>query len=150
MGDKDLRRRGRRLPSLRSLRRLLIGCWVLMFFMTHWPDLTPFEPESGWPIPEFDRIVHFGMFAAWGTLWWLILLVSRGSVSRSAIAWVLVGGGAWAVFDECTQAIVGRTPDIVDFACDMGGLLASLVGFRYYLRRTANERLVPPDGNTSV
>lgn len=138
--DEAVRPRARRLPSLRTLRRLLIGCWILMFFMTHWPDLSRFEPEGGWPIPDFDRFVHFGMYAVWGSLWWLIILVSRGSVSRSVIGWVFVGGAAWAAFDEWTQAIVGRTPDIVDFACDMGGLLASLVVFRLYVRRRNKER----------
>jgi len=105
-----------------------------MFCATHWPDVDRFRPESGWPFPGFDRLVHFGLYAVWGFLWWLIFLVSRRAVSRWVIGWVLAGGIVWAAFDECTQAVVGRTPDVVDFVCDLGGLLASLVIFRLYWR----------------
>ncbi|MBP7933335.1 MAG: VanZ family protein [Phycisphaerae bacterium] len=129
----------RRLPSFRILRRTLIGYWVLMFCATHWPDVDRFRPESGWPFPEFDRLVHFGLYAVWGLLWWMIFLVSRRAVSRWVIGWVLAGGVVWAAFDECTQAVVGRTPDVIDFVCDVGGLLASLVVFRLYWRFRSGE-----------
>lgn len=149
-GVEGRQSRPRRLPSLGTLRYLLIGWLILTFFATHWPDVSRFEPEGGWPIPDFDKFAHFGMYAVWGVLWWLVFLVSRGSVGRSVMAWVFTGGAAWAVFDECTQAIVGRTPDIMDFACDMGGLLASLIVFRLYVRRTGDPGTGWRDGNTSA
>lgn len=51
-------------------------------------------------------------------------------VRRSEIIWLIIGGLAYAIFDESTQAIVSREPDIGDFCCDMVGILSALAILR--------------------
>ncbi len=123
---------------------MLIVYWITMYALTHWPRIDDLMPRV-WMFPNADKLVHASMFAGWGTLWWWLLSKSRGNVSRAACNWLVVGAAAYAAFDEVTQAIVSRTPDILDFACDMAGVLAALTLFQVWQNRRlrGSEALAP-------
>lgn len=105
--------------------------WVVIFTLTHWPDIDDFAPSmpSG-----FDKLVHGSMYAGWAVCWFWLLSGSSLRVRRSTLAWIVVGGAAYGVFDELTQAVVGRTPDVGDFLADMIGITAALVLLRWWSR----------------
>ncbi len=92
-----------------------------MFIATHWPEIERFRPERGWPFSEFDKLVHMGLYAGWLAAWWWVLMGARGRVTRAALAWLVAGGAAYAVFDELTQGLVDRTPSLADAAADAAG-----------------------------
>ena len=99
--------------------------WVVMFVATHWPEIEKYGPR--WQIPHFDKLVHAGLYAGWVVVWWWLLSRGGRAVSGAAINWLVLGGAAYGVFDETTQAIVGRSPAIGDFAADVAGLIAATV-----------------------
>lgn len=113
-------------PSSSLGRWVLAAYWVSIYFLTHWPDVDRFTQGVDWPS---DKVVHAGMYAGWAFLWWRVLGAALKPVPRAAVIWLLVGAAGYGVFDELTQAIVGRQPDVWDFACDMlgaGGVLLTL------------------------
>lgn len=112
-------------PSRNARKWVLILYWIVIFSLTHWPDIDRFRPEGGWPIDN-DRVVHALAYGGWAVLWFWVLAAGGRRVSRGAVAWIVIGGSAYAAFDEMTQAIVDRHPDIVDFACDALGLWVTL------------------------
>jgi VanZ family protein len=123
--------------SLPARRRLLICYWIGIFGMTHWPDVDRLGPD---PFPEFDKLVHASFYAGWGVLWFWLVRAARGHVSRAAAVWLLVAGAAYGAFDELSQAIVGRQPDILDWSCDMVGLAVALAVLRLLQTRLGGTR----------
>jgi len=122
----------KRLYRSRELRRwALIVYWIVMFSATHWPDLGRYLPDMG-PFDFIDSVVHSAIYAGWVGMWWWFLSVGDRRVSRAAIGWLLVGGVIWAGFDEWSQAIVARTPDIVDFLCDLFGICVAVIILRLW------------------
>ncbi|MBI4579977.1 MAG: VanZ family protein [Planctomycetes bacterium] len=109
-----------------------------MFILTHWPEIERWMPAP--PLEEFDKLVHGLMYAGWAAMWFWLLTMGGRRVGRQATAWIIVGGAAYAIFDELTQAIVDRQPDLLDFGCDMVGLLISLAILdRWQQRRVASQ-----------
>lgn len=126
---------------------LLIVYWAVMFSATHWPNVNELRPEGGWPIPYFSRVMHVSIYVGWTVLWWWVLSAPRGrgsltpdaaggqdrpstrgargetAVSGRAVVWLLLGGTAWAAFDESTQGLIpGRTVAFSDFLFNLAGL----------------------------
>jgi len=119
--------------SQRSRRLGLILYWTLIYFMTHWPRVEDF-PGIHW-LPEwFDSVVHFCFYTGWAAMWWWVLAGWRGSISVRAAGWLVLGGAVYAVFDELTQAIVGRDPEMSDFLCDTAGVMVTLLVLSGYSR----------------
>jgi VanZ family protein len=117
----------------------LLGFWAAMFALTHWPELDDLLPDADW-LPMSDKIIHFTMFAGWMTAWWWLLSASRPRVGGVLLAKVLAGGACYAAFDELTQALVARDPDLSDWLADLAGMSAALVVLLYARRRrTAAE-----------
>jgi hypothetical protein len=107
-------------------RRWLIGYWAFIFFLTHWPNVDDF-PGAGWLPVDSDLVVHFCIYAGWAAAWCWVL-AGRGVRISGGVAFpVLAGGAAYAVFDELTQELVGRTAQLGDFAMDMAGVTAALL-----------------------
>jgi VanZ family protein len=113
-----------------------------MYFLTHWPEVDRFRFRPEWPFPGFDKVVHALLYSGWIVLWWWVLSAGGRRVSRSAMGWLAVGAAAYGIFDEVTQAIVGRQPDPLDFACDMLGALGAMGVLALLQRR--RERLDGP------
>lgn len=123
MGDEAI------FPRLSMLRWVLLGWWVMMFAVTHWPEIDEFAPSLG-RIPHFDKLVHFGMFGAWSMLFLLALAAGRRRLQQSDALLALLIGAVYAAFDEITQGLVDRQPDLVDFTVDMLGITAGLFVYR--------------------
>jgi VanZ family protein len=135
-------------PSQRIRRVVLAGYWTLMYFLTHWPGVDRFRIRPDWPFPDFDRFVHFTLYAGWAVLWWWVLAAGRRRVTRAAMVWLAAGAAVYAMFDEMTQAIVGRHPDPIDFAFDMLGVLSVLTVLSYWQRRQRFARMGMPHSRT--
>jgi len=133
-----------RRPSPPVRRWVLAGYWTLIYFLTHWPDMGRFRMPSGWLSSNADKLVHASFYAGWVVLWWWVLAAGRGRVSRAAAIWLAVGAAAYAAFDELTQAIVGRQPDILDFAFDMLGVLLALSVLWLWQRRRLAAQAARP------
>lgn len=115
------------LYGSREFRRwALILYWIAMFVATHWPDINRYMPDTGWPFPHFDAVMHAIVYAGWVGMWWWFLSAGDRRMGRAAIGWILVGGVLWAVFDELTQALVARSPTLVDLVCDLIGMLLAI------------------------
>lgn len=117
----------KRFYESREIRRWsLILYWIVMFTSTHWPELDEYLPYIG-PYDYLDSVVHAVIYAGWIGMWWWFLSVENQRISRVVIVWLLVGGVIWAGFDELSQAIVARTPDINDFLCDLLGMVLAVM-----------------------
>ena len=122
------------LSRPQSTRRLtLMVYWAAIYFMTHWPRVEDF-PSMRW-LPHADKVVHFCFYGGWAALWCWVLVGRGTSVSRRAVAWLVLGGMIYAVFDELTQAIVGRDPEVGDFLGDTCGVVVMLLLLAWYSRR---------------
>lgn len=116
-------------------RRILIGYWASIFLLTHWPDLDRLGEGSRWLLSNTDKLVHASFYATWVALWWWVLKASGRHAGRATAVWLFVGAAAYATFDELTQGIVGRQPDVMDFACDVAAAFATLVVLNVLHRR---------------
>lgn len=113
-----------------------------MFFLTHWPRVDDFA-DRRWLFEGFDKLVHFCLYAGWVVAWCWLLAAGGRPLGRAAVGWLIAGGAAYAFVDEMTQAIVGRQPDILDFACDMAGAAAALALVYFWPRRRPAGRTRP-------
>ena len=106
-----------------------------MFVATHWPDIDRYKPETGWPIPKIGAVMHISVYVGWVAMWWWLLSAGGRPVGRSAITWLIIGGSAYAIFDELTQAIVARDPAIADFLYNLVGIVTAIAVLRAWQRR---------------
>lgn len=118
-------------------RWVLVAYWTLIYFSTHWPDIDRFKMGVEWPS---DKLVHAMLYAGWAALWWWVLAGSRGRVTKAAAIWLLVGAAGYGIFDELTQAIVGRQPDVLDFSCDMLGAAGVVFVLYFWQKRQPSVR----------
>lgn len=117
-------------------RYVLIGYWAGIFVLTHWPKIEDF-PGAGWLPDRFDLFVHFCMYGGWVVMWWWVLAGDRALVGRRAVAGLLLGGAVYGVFDEVSQAVVGRSPDVIDWMADLTGMAVGLLLLGWWSRRRA-------------
>ncbi len=116
---------------MRPPRSLIAWLWSLLIFVLCWTprQFVPGENEKSNPFlfPNFDKVVHFLLFAGFSYFWML-----AGSIK---VRWVIVAGVAVAILTELGQAnsIVGRDASWPDGLADTLGVVAG-VGF-YYLGR---------------
>ena len=97
---------------------ILVLCWIPRMYLTSEEKLPkPFF------VPNFDKLVHMGIFAIFAVLWMRV-----GSSSRQAW-WVLAAGVALAVITELGQEIpiVNRDCNVADGLADSLGILVGLV-----------------------
>jgi VanZ family protein len=121
-------------------RACLIGYWLAIFFMTHWPRIEDF-PHPPWLFPQFDLVVHFCLYAGWAAAWvWVLIGEGKWAGARTA-KWVALGGAAYSLFDEFTQLIVGRDAEIGDILADLAGVVVVLaLASRWWRRRVERRR----------
>lgn len=134
--------------SLQTRRWILIGYWAAIFLLTHWPDLDRIAQGSRWRFANSDKVVHASFYATWIVLWWWLLKATGRHGQRATAAWLLVGAAAYGIFDELTQGIVGRQPDVMDFACDVFAALVTLVVLMILNRRQRVPRAGLPGSAT--
>lgn len=94
---------------------------------------------------EADKLIHFGLFAGFGTLWMLSL---TGSARRRAL-WVLGTGLAFAGGTEVYQGWLpfGRSPDVLDALANGAGLLVSVGFVGWWLHRHTPLEADPRKGD---
>lgn len=127
---------GLHLRSKEFRKWSLILYWIAIFTLTHWPGIERFKPRGlFWSMDGLDKVFHAGFYFGWAMLWWWLLSVDGRTIGRAAVGWVVVGGMAYGMFDEVSQAIVERTPDVFDFLCDVGGLAAAVILLQVWRRR---------------
>src|SRR5262249_40798949 len=101
--------------GVRMFRVLTAALWTLAIMTMCWiPDdlLQEVESDSSlFMIPDLDKVVHWGIFAAFSVLW------LRVGLSRSRYLWVAVGGIALAAVTEIVQTLpwIAREGEVSDF-----------------------------------
>jgi VanZ family protein len=111
-------------------RRALPAYWVFLFCLTHFPKL-----ELDVPIRAPDKIAHVGAFGLLAFLFWRFAETLRHPLSNR-FAYVAVSSlVGYAAFDEYVQQFVGRSTDIIDWLCDVAGIMAVLAPLEWRRRR---------------
>ena len=118
----------------RRARRWLLGFWLLLVALTHFPN--PY-PERGEP-QHFDKVVHFTLYGVLAALAirTLTLRAERGSAIVRCLG-VLAAVIAFGLFDEATQPLTGRDFDWYDWLADSLGALAGIAVYETVRRRNA-------------
>jgi VanZ family protein len=107
---------------------VLFAYWGLMYLGTHWPEIERYRPATGWWIPHFGLVVHLGLYGLWGALWWWVLTTRAQGASYDAYWGIVWGGLAYAMFDEGTQLIIGRSGKLSDVLIDVIGVAIAVWG----------------------
>ena len=130
-------RRPRAMPNRRTSRwplehrvtnyRVIVAVlWTLIILTLCWlPSnvVQEVEKDSSWfQIPNFDKLVHWGIFLLFSILW------LRVGTTPWRFLWVALGGLVLAVVSELVQLlpIIGRDATIGDGVTDCIGLLLGL------------------------
>jgi hypothetical protein len=117
----------RLLNRSQAFRRYwLIAYWAFIFFLTHWPNVDDF-PGARWLPVDSDLVVHFSMYAGWAAAWWWLLAGRGVQLPGRVVSRLLAGAAAYGIFDELTQALVGRDPELGDLLMDMAGVVTALL-----------------------
>jgi VanZ family protein len=107
--------------------RWLALLWTLFLLAACTVPGTTLPSVSLW---EFDKLIHFALFAGFGWLW------MQASTLRwpRRMALVFLAGVAFALLTEWYQGLLPwpRTPDPLDALADSLGVLAGVVGYRLH------------------
>jgi hypothetical protein len=131
-----------------TFRFALAALWTLVIMALCWmPRYIVQEVERGssfFEIPNFDKLVHWGIFVVFSLLW------LRTSTARWRYAWVALGGLAVAGITELVQNVpaIGRDASVADAATDLVGVAIGLAVARWVepLLSRLESRLLRPLG----
>jgi VanZ family protein len=125
---------------LRRARTAALAWGVFLFALTSWPKPPEVPILSG--IPNFDKVVHFALYAVESLLlYFAIRWPGRPGFSLLRVL-VLTGAlAAWGTVDEVHQTwIPGRSCDADDAAADTtGAAVGALVASALAGRRRAGD-----------
>ena len=114
---------------------ILFLCWLPRMYLVD-------EQRTSKPffVPNFDKLVHLGIFAIFAVLW------MRASSSGRRAFWVLASGVALALITELGQElpIVNRDSSLADGLADSVGVLVGL-GVFFASRKLLERRVLPAD-----
>lgn len=121
-----------RSPKTRRAVRWLIGYWLLLVILTHWPSPWPNVHEPKY----FDKVVHFSFYCVLASLA-LNALALRTETAPGAMrcAVVLAGLVAFGLLDEATQPLTHRDFDWFDWLADSLGALTGIAAYNYWRPR---------------
>jgi len=109
------------MAESRRARRLWLAAGWLMLAVVLWGTLTPEPPPLEPPIPQFDKLEHFGAFLIL-TAWFCAAVRIRRRWLWIAVAFILLGG-----LIEIIQGWSGfRDAEWLDWAADSAGALFAL------------------------
>jgi len=116
--------------------------WTLVIFLLCWIPRNYLSEQERLPkplfIPNFDKLIHLGIFAIFSVLW-----MRAGTSSRRAW-WILLAGVAVAFITEIGQElpVVNRDASLADGLADFAGVVVGLVGYGV-LGKILEKRAVP-------
>ncbi len=126
-------------PALAWTLLILFVCWLpadrLPIRETTHPSIWELK------VPHADKIVHFGVFVIFSTLW------LRGRSSPRAYVYIIVSGMLLAVVSELGQGHpwIRRDPDLLDIVADILGVLSGAAFATRlpatWMRRSINDPL---------
>lgn len=129
---------------LRNAGWLVWVYWACLFSATHVPlvhDKPPKPPHPLDPVLQWDKLVHFGLFAGLMTMLVLSGVGARGRSWHVRCRIALVIALVYAAIDESTQwFIVGRGVDPTDYFANGVGILSVYVIALLPARRDAPPR----------
>ena len=111
---------------LRKTRLALAVAWTLTICVLCWTPrevMRHVEEDSDWfRLPNFDKVVHCGLFVAFAVLW------ARAGTGRRKLVGVAIAGIALAIATELGQELptIGRDATIGDALTDLLGLAIGL------------------------
>ncbi len=111
---------------VRIFRLRVAVLWTLVILTLCWLPrsiVEEVEKDSSWfEIPNFDKVVHWGIFMLFSILW------LRVGTSPWRFLWLALGGLALAVVSEVVQSlpIIGRDATIGDAVTDCIGLFIGI------------------------
>jgi VanZ family protein len=113
-----------------TLARLLALLWALLILIA---CSIPGRDIPSVNIVEFDKFVHFTLFAVLG---WLLLHAFQAGLTER-ILWTLGMGIAYAIGTEFYQGLLPfeRSPDALDALANTFGLLVAVLVFYVWYRR---------------
>ncbi len=112
-------------------RRALPAYWILLFCLTHFPEL-----EVGGP-PSSDKVAHLAAFGLLAFLFWRFAETLWQPLTGRFV-WIAAAGLLmYAAFDEYTQQFVGRGVEGVDLAANATGIALALAFLEWRRRRRA-------------
>ena len=104
----------------------LVLYWPVIFFLAHMPNV------PGWILRTqmSDKALHYLGYLILAFLWWFSIYPNKKPSIFSYHLWFTVAMMmVYGATDEWLQRFTHRTPDIMDFAADMLGVLTGLVIF---------------------
>jgi VanZ family protein len=132
IGKDDVLEQAQAIARKRA-RRCLFGFWLLLVALTHVPNPYPHRGEP----QQFDKLVHFSLYATLATLALRALtLRAPGSSTTVRCAGIFALVVAFGLFDEATQPITGRDFDWFDWLADGVGAITGIAIYEVVRRRT--------------
>ncbi len=122
---------------VRWYRRALPAYWVFLFCLTHFPRL-----QIDVPIRSPDKIAHVGAFGLLAFLFWRFAQTVRHPLSARFVFAAALGLIGYAAADEYLQQFVGRDTDLLDWLCDVAGIVAVLAVLEWRRRRALRSAAV--------
>jgi hypothetical protein len=124
--DQSTPARSAARAHLRGYRLAMAMFWTVVIMTLCWLPrdvVHRFEGDSTWlTVPNFDKVVHAGIFIVFAVLWARVL----GSPRR--LFWIALGGFGFAVATEVGQLLpaVGRDANVADALTDIVGVVVGL------------------------
>ena len=124
-----------------SPRALLATFWTIVILALCWLPGIFFPSQERLPksifVPNFDKLVHFGIFAIFAWLWLRVVQGPRAGLK------VILAGVALAAISELGQntRFVQRDGNLADTAADVVGVLLGLLAF-FLVRKLSEKRAV--------
>lgn len=123
-----------RPPSTaRRAMKWLIGYWLLLVLLTHWPNPWPNKGEPN----SIDKVIHFSLYAGLAFLASRVVATRAGRPTVLKFAVVFAAVSAFGLLDEWTQPYTRRDFDWFDWLADMIGAAAGIGAYCAWRRIVA-------------
>lgn len=134
------------MASDRTAKGILCGYWLLIYLGTHLPGtaVERIKRHKEWPFRGFSIVMHSIMYGGWAVLWcWVLWRARKGRLELGDLMGVWALAAVYAVFDEATQLIVGRTGKPDDVLVDLWAVtVVFAVGYLIAERRRRSRPAV--------
>lgn len=124
--------------------------WAILIYVLLTLPGKDFEDSSLSKIPNFDKIVHMGLFGA--MVFWLCLpLTKRYGPRASILAWLTVSVIIYGIAMEYVQKYftTDRSFDVTDMIADAAGAVLGYFCIRFIFRSYQKKYLLPPAATLS-